>query len=402
MPLASSDRVRLTYKPESTYGVPVTASACYELRNSGDTLNLAVNYTESNELNINRTLRDNILVDADATGAINFDFSYGEYDWFLQSTLQRAWTVYGTNGVGSAFAGTFAANTITAATAPTGNNAFTNLVRGQWIKIAGSSNSLHNIWVQVSRSVSPTSTVITLEGNPYSAALGSGGSAVTVSASRLTNGTSFSTATIERFNEDRTEFSTFTGFAPNMFNLNVSLGEVVGGNFDFIGKDRVMTGSTGLNATITPSLNNRVFDATTGVANIVEGGTVIAGTLIQSLSIDYNNNNRAQKGIGSLGAQDQGQGQISLTLSGSLYFKDRTLFNKFRASTDTDFSFRLVDPALNGYVFTVPSGNITSYADPVNGKNNDVMVDFEITAKDNGSGVMLIIDRGGVAVTMPT
>lgn len=404
MPLASTDRVRLTYKPEASYGVPVTASTCYSLRNSGDTLNLAINYTQSNELNQNRTLRDNIRVDADGSGAINFDFSYGEYDWFLQAVLQGTWAVYGTNGVGTAFAGTFAASTITAGAAPTGNNAFTNLALGQWIKIAGSTNPLHNIWVQVSKTTPPSTTVITLEGTPFTGAVGSGGSAVTVSASRLRNGTTFRTATIERLNSDVSTpvFNLFTGFAPNTFNLNVALGEVVGGSFDFIGKERVAGTATGLNATVTPSLNNRVFDATSGVANIVEGGAVVAGTFIQNLAIAYNNNNRAQKGIGFLGAQDQGVGQIDLRLTGSLYFKDQVLYNKFRNSTDTDFSFRLNDPSLNGYVFTVPAGNITSYSDPVNGKNADVMVEFEITAKDDGSGNMLIIDRGGVAVTLPT
>jgi hypothetical protein len=97
-----------------------------------------------------------------------------------------------------------------------------------------------------------------------------------------------------------------------------------------------------------------------------------------------------------------GQGQIDIRLSGQMYFANYALYTKMRNSTDTSFSFRLQDPSLNGYVFTIPAGNVTSYGAPVQGKNNDVMVDFEITAKDNGSSVMLIIDRAGVAVTLPT
>lgn len=399
--MASTDRVRVNYKPEASYGTPVNASACYALRNSGDSLNFAMNYTQSNELNANRTLRDNILVDADTTGAINFDMQYGEFDWFLSAVLQSDWSVYGTNGVGSAFTGTFANNTITAGSAPTGNNAFTNLVKGQWVKVAGSSNSAHNIWAQVSKSVDPTTTVVTFEGTPFSGNTGSGGAAVTLSASRLVNGTTFKSASIERYHADANEWKIFTGMAPNVLNLNFSTGDVLTGSFDFIGKDASMPGSSSLSATINSSLSNRVMNATTGLQNMLEGGAAL-GTYFSNLALSYNNNNRAQKGIGVLGNFGQGVGQIELKLSGSLYFKDKALFNKLRNSTDTDFSFRIVDANNNGYVVTIPAGNYTSYSDPINGKNNDVMVDFEITAKDDGNGRMIIIDRAGTAVTLPT
>lgn len=399
--MAATDRTRYSYKPEATYGVPVTASACYGLRTNSDSLNYALNYKQSNNLNPNRVLRDNILTGADASGSIPFDMVYGEYDWFLSAVLQGNWSVYGTNGVGSAFTATFAANKVTAGSAPNGNSAFTNLSKGQWIKIAGSSNDAHNIWVQVSKSVDPTGTEVTFEGTPFTGQTGSGGAAVTISASRLVNGTTLKSASIERYFSDDNKFKIYRGMIPNVFNLNFTTEEILTGSFDFIGKDAAMPGATSLHATVTDSLNSRTMNATSGLTNMLEGGASL-GTYFNSLTLSYNNNNRAKKAIGVMGNFAQGQGQIDLKLSGSLYFKDETIYNKMVNSTDTDFSFRINDPLLNGYVFTIPAGNYTSYSDPVQGKNNDVMCDFEITAKDNGSSQVLIIDRAGSAITLPT
>jgi len=397
---ASTDRVRTTYKPESTFGVPVTASACYAMRNSGNTIQDTPTYIQSNELTDTRTLKDNTLVDMDTAGAIPFDFSYGEYDWWLSALLQNNWTVYGTNGVGANFAATFGNNTITAGTVPTSTSAFTNLVRGQWIKVSGSSINGTNIWVQVSKTVSPTSTVITTEGNPFTGVTGSGGSSVNISGARLTNGVIQKQASVEKANLDVGLFMLSTGVTPNTFSLNLSLGQVITGSFDCMGKNSVESNATALNSTITSSLNYRVMNPTSNLASVLEGGAT-AGTMM-SLALSYNNNNRAQKALGQFGVIDMGQGQIALTLTGQMYFKDYALYTKMRNSADTEFSFRLQDPALNGYVFTIPAGNITSYGAPVSGKNQDVMVDFEITAKDNGAGIMLIIDRAGAAVTLPT
>lgn len=405
MPLASSNRMRLTYKPEATFGVPVVASSCYALRNTGETLDYAISTVTSNEIRSDRAITDLITTDADASGGFNFEFLYGEYDWFIESLLQNAATVFGVNGVGVAIptSATFAANTLTAGAATSGASIFTNLVQGQWIKIAGSSNPLQNIWAQVSTTVAPTATVITFEGTPFTGATGTGGAAVTVSSSRFTNGTTQRSATIERAFQDITQFFTHRGQTVQSMSLDVSTGGLITGSFDFIGKDVVRAGATGLNATIVPSSTTGILSATNSVANILEAGTALTGTFIQKLAMTYGNNLRGQKAIGVLGNADIGSGSIDIKLMLDVYFANGTLYDKFLNNTASSFSFRLQDTAGNGYVFTLPRTKINSAKVNAGSINTDLSASFEITGLlDPVTSKMILIDRGGVAVVPST
>jgi hypothetical protein len=405
MPLASSNRMRLTYKPEATFGVPVVASSCFALRNTGETLDYAISTVTSNEIRSDRAITDLITTDADASGGFNFEFNYGEYDWFIESLVQNAATVFGINGVGAVIptSATFAANTLTAGAATSGASIFTNLVQGQWIKVAGSTNPLQNIWAQVSTSVSPTATLLTFEGTPFTGATGNGGAAVTISSSRFSNGTTQRSATIERAFQDITQFFTHRGQTVQSMSLDVSTGGLITGSFEFIGKDVVRAGTTGLNATIVPSGTTGILSATNSVANILEAGTALTGTFVQSLKMTYGNNLRGQKAIGVLGNADIGSGSIDIKLMLDVYFANGTLYDKFLNNTASSFSFRLQDTAGNGYVFTLPRTKINSAKVNAGSINTDLSASFEITGLlDPVTSKMILIDRGGVAVVPST
>jgi hypothetical protein len=401
MPLSTSNRMRLTYKPEATFGVPVTASSCYALRNTGESLDYAISTVVSNEIRSDRAITDLISTDADASGGFNFELNYGEYDWFLESLLQSTYTAFGVNGVGVAIptSATFAASTLTAGSATSGASIFTSLALGQWVKIAGSSNPLQNIWAQVSTTIAPTATVLTFEGSPFTGATGAGGAAVTVSASRLTNGTLQRSATIERAFQDVTQFFTHRGQTVQSMSLDVSTGALITGSFEFIGKDVVRAGTTGLNATIVPSGSTGILSATSSVANILEAGVPLTGTFVQALKMTYNNNLRGQKAIGTLGNADIGSGSIDIKLMLDVYFANGTLYDKFLNNTVSSFSFRLQDTAGNGYVITLPRTKINSAKVNAGAINTDLSASFEITGLfDPVSARMMIVDRGGIAV----
>jgi hypothetical protein len=406
MPLSSSSRLGLRYKPEAVFGTPVSASACYALRTTGESLDYGVSTTTSQEIRSDRATTDLIVTDANASGGFNFELSYGEYDWFLESALQSTFsTVFGTNGVSAVVptSATFAAGTLTAGAATTGVNAFTNLVLGQWVKIAGSSNALQNIWAQVSKTVSPTSTVLTFEGTPFTAATGAGGAAVTVSSARLSNGTTQRSATIERFFSDITQYATHKGKTVDNFMLDVSTGGLVTGSFDFMGKDMTIQGSSLLHATVNNSLSNGILSATNSVVNVLENGAALSGTFVQSLKMSYANALRGQKAIGVLGNAGVGSGSIGITLNLSMYFADATIYNKFLNNTATSFSWRFQDTAGNGYVFTLPYAKYSAGKVNAGAINQDISADFEITGLlDTVTSKMILIDRAGVAVVPAT
>jgi len=402
MPLSSSSRLGVKFKPESVFGTPVSASACYALRVTGESLNYGLTTDTSKEIRSDRQTTDLVVTGAQSAGGLDFELSYAEFDPFLEAALQGTWAVFGTNGVSAVVptSATFAANTLTAGAATTGINAFTNLALGQWVKIAGSSNSAQNIWAQVSKSVSPTATVLTFEGTPFTGATGSGGAAVTVSSSRVSNGTTQRSFTIEKNFADVSQTLTYTGMTLDKLSLSLSSGALLTGSLDFIGKSSTQQAGSLLHATVTASTANAVMNGVNNVANILEGGSLLTGTYIKSLSFDLQNNLRGQDGIGNLGNVAIASGTINLSGQLEVYFADGTLYQKFINNTSSSLSVRVNDGSLNGYVLTIPNIKYSDAKIMAGGINQDVMVSMNFTAlRDTTSGSTMIIDRAGVAVT---
>lgn len=402
MPLASSSRVGLRIKPEVTFGTPVTASACYALRTTGESLKYGISTDTSKEIRSDRQTTDLIVTGANTAGGIDFELSYAEYDPLIAATLQGTYTVFGTNGVSAAVptSATFAAGTLTAGAATSGANIFTALALGQWVKIAGSSISGQNIIAQVSKTVAPTATVLTFEGTPFTGATGNGGAAVTVAAARITNGTTQRSFTVEKNFADISQTLTYTGMTLNKLSLALAAGSILTGSFDFIGKSATSQAGTLLHATVTPSTAFAVMNGVNNVANILEGGSALAGTYIKSLSMDLANNLRGQDAIGTLGYVDIASGSIDCTGSLEVYFANNTLYQKFIANTASSLSFQVSDAAGNGYVITLPNIKYSDANITAGSINQDVMVSMSFTAlRDATSGNTIVIDRVGAAVT---
>lgn len=401
MPLASSSRLALRYKPEATFATPVSASNCYGLRITGESLNYDLKTDTSNEIRSDRQITDLIPVDAEGNGGFSFEMSYAEYDSFIEAVLQGTWTVFGTNGVSAAVptSATFAAGTLTAGGATTGANAFTNLVMGQWVKIAGSTISGQNIWAQVSTTVPPTSTVLTFQGTPFTGLTGNGGVAVTVSGARVVNGTTQRSFTLEKNFGDISQTVTYKGMVHNKLSLKLASGALLTGESEFLGQGASQQAGTLLNASVTASTANAVMNGVSNVANILEGGAALSGTYIKSLSLDISNNLRGQDAIGTLGNVGVASGTVEVTGSIELYFADGTLYQKFINNTSSSLSFRINDASLNGYVFTLPNVKYSGGKINAGGINQDVMVSLNFQAlRDSVSGNTIVIDRAGTAV----
>ena len=105
-----------------------------------------------------------------------------------------------------------------------------------------------------------------------------------------------------------------------------------------------------------------------------------------------------------MGSVAIGSGTINCTLSVQIYFADKNLFTKFRTNTNTSLIFASTDSAGNGYIFTVPVANISSWKSNAGSKDNDQMVDVSLTALNDASNAdvtlrkVLFVDRIGVSV----
>jgi hypothetical protein len=141
MPFASSNLAQVRYAPEATFGtIPAATVGTRALRITGESLAFALTTDSSKELRSDRQVTDLVLTGASASGGINIEASYGEYDTLLEAALMGTWAPIGASS--STFSGTWTAGgtTITAGSATSGNDIFTALHQGQSIRIVAPGN----------------------------------------------------------------------------------------------------------------------------------------------------------------------------------------------------------------------------------------------------------------------
>ena len=375
--LASSSLVQVRYIAEATFGVIPVAGNPRDLRITGESLDFAITKEQSKEINSTRTISSVVSVNAAASGGINAEFSYQEYDTLIAAILQSTWTEFGTDGVSGAASSVAAtATTLTAAVATAGADSWATLAKGQWFRLDHATANAGKLF-RVSTAVAPTTTVITLDTNtPASVVADTAGAKI--QTSRLTHGTTQTSYTIERAATDVGQFLAYTGMTPSKMTVNVASGSLTTLSFDFMGKDAVRDSTTQLPGSPVAS---HAFDVTSGVSgtscSLWEGGAPITGTFVKSISLNYDNALRSQEAICTLGAVGIGAGTINVSGSLSVYFADAALFDKFKANTNSSIIFSSLDGSGNGYVFTLPVINISSWKVTAGGKDADMMIDLQ-------------------------
>ena len=406
---ASSDRAQLAYIPEVVFGTTPTTTGSY-LRMTGESLSFNITKTADKEITSDAQPTSITTTNAQAAGDIKVHMQYAEYDRLLAATLRSSWTAFGTNGVGTAFAGTVTAgvagttaSTITASGATTGTSVFTNLTAGQWFKFACPGNANDGKFVRNSLTVAATTSVITLDVNtPLVSATGVAG--CTLSTSRCTNGVLQTSFTLEQQSADINQYFTFRGMYPSKFSTAFTAAQLTEATFSFIGKSSTRQGTTALTGTPTASKTYDIQNGVTGVGTLWEAGVPLTSTSIKSITLDIDSVLRAQEAIGTLGPVGIGIGTLSVKGNMEVYFADGALYDKFAADTYTSLMFSTKDAAGNGYVITIPRLLLTSAKIDAGGKNSDLMASFQYEAVADRANTVtalqktIIIDRLGDAV----
>jgi hypothetical protein len=155
-----------------------------------------------------------------------------------------------------------------------------------------------------------------------------------------------------------------------------------------------------------PSYTSDIHSGVSGSSCALwEGGAPITGTFVKSVQLTFDNALRSQEAICSLGAVGIGSGTINLTGTLSVYFADGTLFDKFKANTNSSIIFSSLDTAGNGYVFSIPVANISSWKVGAGSKDQDMMVDLNFTGLRDASNAdatlqkAIFIDSVGTATS---
>lgn len=409
MALASTSRIQMRYILESVLGTIPTTGNSYDLRVTGESFNFDLTKETSKEINSSRTTLSQVAVSASSAGGIQAELSYAEYDRLLASLMESTWTVFGTNGVqGTGSSVTFASGTLTAAVATSGADSWATLQKGQWFTVVAPTGLNDGKLFRVSTSAAaPTTTVINLDASTPATAEGPI-AATKLCTSRLTHGTTITSFTIEKQMLDVGQYFAYKGQVPSKMSLNVASGSLTTMSIDFMGLGTVRSTSSNIAGTTTNTVS-LAYTGHSAVSNpqslIWEGGAPTAGMYIKSIAIEYDNAIRQQSAIGSLAPVDVAAGTIAAKATLSMYFANGTIYDKFIANTSTSLIMASLDPSGNGYVFTMPNCNITSYKVTAGAKDQDMMAEVVVTLLEDRANAtaalrkVMMIDRVGVAVT---
>lgn len=402
--LASSSRAQLRYIKESQFGITPTTGNAVNLRMTGESLDFAITKEDSKEIRSDRQTTSMNPVSAQATGGYQFELSYKEYDPFLESVFQSAFTVFGVNGVGAAFDATISATEITADAPTSGASIFTNLQLGQWFRLITSdpADTNYGKLFRVSTTVAPTATIITLDTTtPGSVEVVTGAQ---VQTSRLTNGVVQSSFTLERALEDVGQYFAYRGMTPSKVDLSLASESLITGSFDFLGKDVIRDTSTALPGTPVESQTYEITNAATGIGKLYEFGAPVTDTFIKSLSVSVDNSLRAQTALGTLGLIGVGSGTIKVTGSIEVYFSNGNMYDRFVDNINTGVIAAVQDAEGNGYVLSMPKVNLSSGKIMAGSRDTDIMATFDFMALADVENAVpalrktLFLDRVGVAV----
>jgi hypothetical protein len=387
---------------ESVYNtIPVSGNP-YNLRMTGESLDFTRTKESDKEIRDDRQLSTTTTVDAQAAGDIKVHVQYAEYDRLFAAVLQDTWTVFGTNGVGTTFTADYTATTITASVATSGSSIFTSLQKGQWFRLLAPSTANDGKLLRVSSSVAPTTTVITLDANTP-ATVATATALCVIQTSRLTNGVTMPSFTLERGMSDINQFMAYRGMCVSKFATQFSAGALNDGTFSFMGSGFTRNTATNLPGTPVVSQTYNITNGVTGVGNIWAGGAPLTDS-IKSMTIDIDNTLRGQKAIGTLGNVNIGVGTFMVKGTMEVYFANGTLYDQFANDTFTSVNLSVQDTSGNGYVLTFPRVMLTAAKVQAGSKDADLMASFEYTAYADLANATtalrktMFMDRVGVAV----
>lgn len=176
--------------------------------------------------------------------------------------------------------------------------------------------------------------------------------------SSIKNGVDLKSFTLQKHFQDLDipVFQNFNGCRVGGMMLDFKTGQILTGSFSFMGLGATDSTSQISGATVedSPGVAENVLNSVTDLIEIKENG-VASTMVIRSMTMNLNNNLRAQDAIGSLPHVGVALGKTEITGSIEAYFSDRTAYNRFINGTAFSLSFKLEDADGDYYKFTFPA-----------------------------------------------
>lgn len=269
----------------------------------------------------------------------------------------------------------------------------TQLAPGKWLKVGDGDNAGHSFATAGDNDFCRISAVaahkISFDIVPASWAADAGtGQAIRLFIGDfLTNGSTKRSNTIERQYLDHSPvtYEYFRGQTVNTLSVDAKPGAIATYTRSYIGKDAYlpnpMTRVAGATDVAAPTYG--VLNTSSNVGRIGFNGSTVSGpNFILGASFQINNNLRAQKAIGYLGAVGTGNGEFTVTGKLQTYFGDPSVYKQVINNTLVSYDQRVgrTDGNRESLLFDFPAIKLSSGAPAVSGKNQDVTIDASFQA----------------------
>ena len=383
----SSNLVRIAFIEETVYGETPAAGNFDTARFVSEKLSGTPDTVESAQIRTDRMSSGQIVTGLKVEGGFDFELAKeSQLELLLASAMYNAWNVQALVTVDLSY------NSATKELTRASGTWAPNIVVGDFITLAGFTNSVNNCKAMVTEIVS--GTVVKIQ--PSKDMVTEVATGTTYKrADKLSIGTTKKSFSVEKSFTDMTDKAIiYKGMIAGSLDLNVAFGELVKGSFTLMGNsyltvdlaaDFITDGRT-INAPATTQTYNGSVDMPFITTNAL-GSYSATGMDIQSLGIKLNNNLNPQNVIGNIAPRDYTPGTAQIEISMNAYLTDAAwgiLGNKL---TQDPFGVGFMLENSGGwYGFYIPQVQV-SFEDPSSsGQNQDVMLDMSGTAKVGASG----------------
>lgn len=381
--------VTMSYVPESVWGTTPN-SALTAIRITSESLSGQKNRTRPNEITGSRRVSPAVTQQESAGGGINFNLSYGTFDDFFAGTLGGDWSAA---QVITGVAGDITVTVTTNVLSSTTPNKFQNLVEGQWIELRGftAGGGANNGFYRIATKTNNQSLI--LAGRAIVSTETPAGTAASVrNAGMLRNGDLVKSYTVQaRYASNL--WLRYAGLMISSMSLSGGVGQFFTGSFQCAARDEVSNTVGAGNGSVNAAPTGGFFDSVAAFGGVQIDDTALTA-VVNSVALSVAREGAGMDyGMGSATAQGARWGQVNVTGSLELYFRDFTQYALFKNETRARIAWRKRDPLGNSYIFTLPGANLMNPNITANGPTQAILARFDIEGGNDLAIPAIQIDR---------
>nr|WP_314074426.1 phage tail tube protein [uncultured Roseococcus sp.] len=379
---AETTDVLLSCGLETVWGEP-PATPLKDLRITGESLVGQKQRARFNEIQKKRQVSPSVTQQEAASGAINFNLSYGTFDDLFGAVLGNDWTTaLAIDGAAADISTAATGNKLTSTT--TGK--FTSIVVGQFIRLYGfaANNGIYRVAAKTSaQDITLAGRVVTNE-TPI-------GTNAKIRGSMLRNGDQVQSVFIQK--TIASEFFTYPGAVLTGMTLRGGVGQAFTGSFNGTAKEEDDPATDSSSGAHIPAPTGGFFDAV-GSFGGVQLNDVAIDAVVQSVNLQLTREGAEMDyGMGSPSAQGARWGQLNPGGTIEMLFRNKAIWQLFKAETQRLISWTMRDPQGNAYAISLPAAVLMNGSPQAGGPNQTVRSTFTIEGAQDLASHCFQIDR---------